>query len=92
MRFDTSIVTVKQSSIVSQIVSCPVVLSELVLLLLNCSFKISALPLGLSHNVPLYFSGVTPTESVFLCLMKDPSFLLPLFGSSDVSGRMLVST
>ena len=34
---------------------------------LNCSFKISALSLGLSHNVPLYFSGFTPTESVFLC-------------------------
>ena len=47
---------------------------------LNCSFKISALSLGLSHNIPLYFSGVTPTESVFLCLMKDHSFLLPLFG------------
>ena len=32
MRFDPSIVTVKQSSIVSQIVSSPVVLSLLVLL------------------------------------------------------------
>ena len=59
---------------------------------LNCSFKISSLSLGLFHNVPLYFSKVTPTESVFLRLMKDHSFLLPLFGSSDVSGRMLVST
>ena len=39
MRFDPSIVTVKQSSIVSQIVSSPVVLSQLVLLdLVNKSF------------------------------------------------------
>ena len=38
-RFDPSIVTVKQSSIVGQIVSSPVVLSELVLLdLVNKSF------------------------------------------------------
>ena len=39
MRFDPSIVTVKQSSIFSQIVSSPVVLSKLVLLdLVNKSF------------------------------------------------------
>ena len=39
VRFDPSIVTVKQSSIVSQIVSSPVVLSLLVLLdLVNKSF------------------------------------------------------
>ena len=55
-------------------------------------FKISALSFALSHSIPLYFSGGTPTESVFLCLIKDHSFLLLLLGSSDVSGKMLVST
>ena len=39
---------------------------------LNCSFKISALSLGLSHNVPLYFSEVTPIE----CFDKGSQFFI----------------
>ena len=35
--FDPSIVTVKQSSVVSQIVSCPVVLSYMLLAMKSCN-------------------------------------------------------
>ena len=50
MRFDLSTVTVKQSSIVGQIVICPVVLSQLVLERAYCTLYIDlAKPLSKLH-------------------------------------------